>query len=82
MTLEEIDWIIQKASELLADKVQDGPLTEADIGVAFDIFANPRLKKISDSFSSRDEYTKAVNHVRVKLHEVAQQLNAEHWSNE
>jgi hypothetical protein len=76
---QELDWIAQKASELLSDKVQDGPLTEKDIELAFDIFAHSRLKKISESFDSEEEYTKAVNQVRVKLHEIMQRLNAERW---
>ena len=75
----ELDWIVEKASELLADKVQDGPLTEKDIELAHEIFAKPRLQRISSSFDSEEEYTKAVNHVRTKLHEVAQRLNAEYW---
>ncbi len=79
MGQEERDWIVQKASEMLSDKVEDGPLKEEDIGAAFDIFANPRLEKISESFSDKNEYTEAVNHVRVKLHEIAKQLNSEHW---
>jgi hypothetical protein len=76
---EGLDWIVEKASELLADKVQDGPLTEKDIELAHGIFARPRLQKISSSFGSEEEYTKAVSHVRTKLHEVANRLNAERW---
>ena len=79
MGLQELDWIVQKASELLADKVREAPITEGDIKLAFDIFAEPRLKKIANSFESEEEYTKAVNYVRVKLHEVAQKLNSENW---
>lgn len=78
----DIDWIAEKASELLADKVEDGPLEEEDINLAFEIFAEPRLRKISDSFSDEEEYTEAANQIRVKLHEVAKELNEEHWSGE
>lgn len=76
----DIDWIIEKASELLVDKVEDGPLKEEDIDLAFDIFAEPRLKKIKNSFNTEEEYNEAANQVRVGLHEVAQELNKEHWS--
>lgn len=79
MAQRELDWIVEKASELLADKVQDAPLTEKDIELAHQIFARPRLQKISSSFGSEEEYTKAINHVRTKLHEVAKRLNAECW---
>lgn len=75
----DIDWIVEKASELLQDKVEDGPLKEDDIDLAFDVFAEPRLNKISDSFSDEEDFTKAANEVRVKLHEVANQLNKENW---
>lgn len=80
MGSSDIDWIVEKASELLVDKVNDGPLKEEDIDLAFEMFAQPRLKKIQDSFSDEDDYTEAANEVRVKLHEVAQDLNEEHWS--
>ena len=63
----------------MADKVQDGPLTERDIELAHEIFARPRLQKISSSFESEEEYTRAVNHIRTKLHEVAKRLNAKYW---
>lgn len=82
MTDADIDWIVEKASELLQDKVEDGPLTEEDINLAFEMFAAPRLEKISDSFSDEDEFTEAANKVRVKLHKVAQELNGEHWPEE
>ncbi len=76
----DIDWIIEKATELLVDKVEDGPLKEEDIDLAFEIFAEPRLKKIRDSFDTQEEFTEAANNVRVKLHERAQELNDKHWS--
>lgn len=80
MGTTDIEWIVEKASELLADKVNEGPLKEEDINLAFEIFAEPRLRKISDSFSDKDEYTEAANRVRVKLNETAKELNEEHWS--
>lgn len=78
----DIDWIVEKASELLVDKVEDGPLKQEDIDLAFEMFAQPRLERISDSFDSDSEYTEAVNEVRVKLSEVANELNEENWSEE
>ncbi|KXB00613.1 hypothetical protein AKJ48_00720 [candidate division MSBL1 archaeon SCGC-AAA261O19] len=82
MEKPELDWIVEKASELLSDKVEDSPLKEEDVDLAFEIFADPRLKKVSKSFDSEEEYTKAVNYVRVKLHEIYKKLNEEHWSEE
>lgn len=82
MGSSDIDWIVEKASELLRDKVEEQPLDEEDIDLAFEIFAEPRLQKISDSFSDEGEYTEAANEVRVKLHEVAKKLNDEYWVEE
>lgn len=82
MEKPELDWIVEKASELLSDKVEEAPLKEEDVDLAFEIFADPRLKKVSESFDSEEEYTKAVNYVRVKLHEVSKKLNEEHWPEE
>lgn len=76
----DIDWIIEKAEELLVDKVEEEPLTDEDVDLAFDIFANPRLEKIKDSFSDEEEYEEAVNEVRVGLHKAAKKLNKKHWS--
>ncbi len=78
----DIDWIAEKASELLVDKVEDAPLDEEDIDLAYEMFAQPRLEKVMDVSTDSDEFTKAENKVRVKLHEVAQELNEEHWSEE
>ncbi len=78
----DIDWIVEKASELLADKVEDGPLKEEDIRLAYEMFAEPRLSKISDSFSDEDEYTEATNEIRVRLHEIANELNENRWGRE
>lgn len=80
MGSSDIDWIVEKASELLVDKVEDGPLEEDDIELAFNLFAEPRLQKISDSFANEDEYNEATNEVRVKLHEVAKELNDRNWN--
>lgn len=76
----DIEWIVEKASELLVDKVEDGPLKEEDVDLAFDIFAEPRLNKIKDSFENEEEFNKAANKVRIKLHEFSQELNEEYWS--
>lgn len=79
MKQPELDWIVDKASELLLDKVEEAPLKEEDIDLAFTLFAEPRLRKVSKSFDTEEEYTKAVNYVRVKLHEVSKKLNKENW---
>lgn len=76
----DIDWIVEKSTELLADKIEEGPLKEEDIDLAFEIFAEPRLEKISESFSDESEFNEAANEVRIRLHEKAKELNEEHWS--
>jgi len=75
----ELDWIVEKASELLVDKVKDAPLTDRDIKLAFEIFAQPRLKRLSETFSDEREQRRAVDHIMIKLQELARRLNAEHW---
>lgn len=75
----ELDWIVQKTVELLADKVKDAPLTDRDIDLAFEIFARPRLEHLSSSFESELERRQARDFIMMKLQERAKQLNAEHW---
>jgi hypothetical protein len=75
----ELDWIVQKASELLVDKVKDGPLMDRDVKLAFEIFAQPRLKKFSETFTDEKEQRRAVDHIIIKLEELARRLNMEHW---
>lgn len=79
MENSDLEWIVEKSSELLVDKVEEGPIGEEDIDLAFEIFAEPRLTKISDSFAGKSEYTEAANKVRIRLHEVAKELNEKHW---
>jgi len=76
----DIEWIVEKATELLEDKVEEEPLREEDVDLAFDIFAKPRLEKIKDSFEDEDKFQEASNDVRVGLHKAAKDLNREHWS--
>jgi hypothetical protein len=75
----ELDWIAQKAAELLADKVKDAPLADRDIELAFDIFAGPRLERLSNSFRTELEGRQARDFIMMKLQERTKQLNAEHW---
>ncbi len=75
----ELDWIVQKATELLADKVKDAPLTDHDIELAFEMFARPRLNRLSDTFKSELERRQARDFIMMKLQERAKQLNAEQW---
>jgi hypothetical protein len=75
--LQEIDWIVEKASELLEDKVKDGPISEKDVQLAFEIFARPRLSRLS--FESGYEARQTEDKILVKLNERAKQLNSEHW---
>lgn len=78
----ELNWIVEKASELLYDKVEEGPLDDDDVELAYSIFAEPRLMKISYSFDSQEDFSESTDHVRKKLHEVAHQLNDERWPEE
>lgn len=75
----ELDWIAQKASELLADKVKDALLTDRDIELAFDMFAKPRLERLGISTESELERRQARDFIMMKLQERVKQLNAEHW---
>ena len=75
----ELDWIVQKTAELLADKVKDGPLTDRDINLAFEVFARPRLENLSASFETDLERNQAQDLIMMKLNDRAKQLNAEVW---
>jgi len=75
MVEQELEWITQKASELLSDKVRDAPLTDDDIKLAFEIFAKPRLQKLAGG----EEYEQAASRVMERLKERARELNDEHW---
>ena len=75
----ELDWIVQKTAELLADKVKDGPLTDRDIKLAFEVFARPRLDNLGASFETDLERNQAQDLVMMKLNDRAKQLNAEVW---
>ena len=55
----ELDWTVQKASELLADKVKDAPISDRDIDPAFEMSIKPRLEKIPESFTSELEHRRA-----------------------
>ena len=79
MIESELDWIVQKSAELLADKVKDAPLTDRDIDLAFDMFARPRLEHLAESLGSELERRQARDFIMMKLQERAKQLNAEHW---
>ena len=77
---DELDWIAVKAAELLDDKVMDGPLSDKDIKLAFEMFARPRLQKLS--FASEFERKQAEDQIMMRLEERAKQLNAERWQKE
>jgi hypothetical protein len=75
----ELDWIVQKATELLADKVKDAPLTDRDIELTFEMFARPRLERLLNTFNTELERRQARDFIMMKLQERAKQLNAEQW---
>lgn len=77
--LSELNWIVEKASEMLNDKVKDAPLTDKDIEVAFDLFAKPRLAAIESSFTNPLEKAQARDYIMMKLQDRMKQLNSEHW---
>ncbi|MEM2192227.1 MAG: hypothetical protein QW179_00485 [Candidatus Hadarchaeales archaeon] len=75
----ELNWIVEKASEMLNDKVKDGPLSDKDVEVAFELFAKPRLASLEPSFSSDLERAQARDYIMMKLQDRMKQLNSEHW---
>jgi hypothetical protein len=75
----QLNWIVEKASELLSDKVKDAPLTDRDVDMAFDMFAKSRLQHLQSSFKSDFERAQAQDYVVMKLQERAKQLNSERW---
>jgi len=75
----ELDWIVQKATEILVDKVKDAQISDNDIKIAFDLFAKSRLEHLSSSFGSELERTQARDFIMMKLQERAKQLNSEYW---
>lgn len=74
----ELDWIVRKAYELLEDKVKDGPLTDGDVKLAFEIFAQPRLRKLFEG-QAEVEHKRAADYVMMELQERARQLNLKRW---
>jgi hypothetical protein len=77
--LTSLDWIVQKAAELLEDKVKDGPLTSRDVEIAFDMFAVPRLKALQERSELPATWDQARDFIVMKLQERAKQLNSETW---
>ena len=63
----------------MEEKVEEKRLAEEDVELAYELFVEPRLRKISDSFSDSEEYSEFVNRVRIKLQEIAEELNREKW---
>ena len=79
MRNSQFKWLIRKASQLLEEKVEEERLAEEDVELVYELFIEPRLRKISDSFSDSEEYSEFVNRVRIKLQEIAKELNREKW---
>ena len=75
----QLDWIVEKASEVLVDKVKDAPLSDADVEMAFELFASKRLQQISRSLEGEADAVQARNYILMKLQERAKQLNLETW---
>lgn len=78
----ELEWIAQKAAELLQDKVKEVPLTMRDVELALDVFAIPRLRKLSNELSTEEKFKDAVEEIRKELRERAIKLNLERWQTE
>ena len=77
--MQELEWIAEKAAELLQDKVTSAPLTKQDVEPALDVFAIPRLKKLSNEFGTEEKFQDAVEEIRKELQERAIELNLERW---
>ncbi len=78
----ELEWIAQKAAELLQDKVKEAPLTKRDVELALDVFAIPRLRKLSNELNTEKKFKDAVEEIRKELREQAVKLNLERWQKE
>jgi len=74
-----LEWIAQKAAELLQDKVKEAPLTKRDVELALDVFAIPRLKKLSGELNTGEKFKDALEEIRKELREQAVKLNLERW---
>jgi len=77
-----LEWIAQKAAELLQDKVKEAPLTKRDVELALDVFAIPRLKKLSGELGTEEKFKGALEEIRKELREQAIKLNLERWQKE
>lgn len=75
----QLNWIIEKASELLSDKVKDAPLTDMDVEIAYDMFAKSRLQHVEGEFKTDQDRAQAQDYIIMKLQERAKQLNNERW---
>jgi len=75
---QELEWIAQKAAELLQDKVKEAPLTKQDIELALDVFAIPRLRKLNE-LDTEQKFKQAVDEILAELTEHAVKLNMEYW---
>jgi len=75
----DLDWVVDKASELLYDKVKEGPLKEEDVDLAYVMIAERRLKKMFESSSSGGIYEDAREEVMSRLRKIALKLNDEYW---
>lgn len=75
----DLDWVVDKASGLLYDKVKEGPLKEEDVDLAYVMIAERRLKKMFESSSSGGIYEDAREEVMSRLRKIALKLNDEYW---
>ena len=76
---QELEWIAEKSAEILQDKVTSAPLTKQDVELALDVFAIPRLKKLSNELGTEEKFKDAVEEIRKELQERAIKLNLERW---
>jgi len=79
MAYPQLNWIVEKAAELLEDKVKEGPLSERDVEIAFEIMAKQRLKQVLSELAGQIKESEALDYVVMKLRERAKLLNAQHW---
>ncbi|GEM_PF-4522936 len=73
----EIEGFLQRAYLALEEKVREGPLTDKDLRVVFEVHIAPRLERlgISDTF----ERKQLEDFVFSKLNDRSRQLNSQYW---
>ncbi len=77
-----MDHLLVRSYQALEDKVRDGPLTEDDIKMVFEIHIAPRLERLQRQLGIRDpvELKRLEDYIFSKLREKSELLNSQYWS--